>query len=118
MNEQQLRLFGVSVSVVRERLTDLLSRDDLSITLFDEQGDICLHLAAAPETLAWAVGEIGERLGAYVYSTDGSTLEEQAVILLKEKGKTVAVAESCTGGLLASKLTAVPGCSALEPGAF
>ncbi|MBQ4612270.1 MAG: nicotinamide-nucleotide amidohydrolase family protein [Clostridia bacterium] len=113
MNEQQLRLFGVQESVVRERLTDLLLREDLSLTLFNEQGDIRLHLAASPETLAWAVGEIDERLGAYVYSTDGSSLEQQAVTLLKEKGKTVAVAESCTGGLLASRLTAVPGCSSV-----
>lgn len=114
MNEQQIRLFGVQETVVRERLADILSRDDLSVTLINESGDIRLHLTAfSAETLAWAIDQIGQRLGTYVYSTDGTTPEQQVVSLLKEKGKTVAVAESCTGGLLASRLTNVPGCSAV-----
>ena len=114
MNEQQIRLFGLQESVVRERLADILVRDDVSVTLFAEQEDICLHLTAKKaDALAGAVEQIGQRLGAYVYSTDGASLERRAVTLLKEKGKTVAVAESCTGGLLASRLTNVPGCSAV-----
>ena len=48
----------------------------------------------------------------------GTTLQERAVDLLKEKGLSLTLCESCTGGLLASMITEVPGASAVFPGSF
>ena len=57
--------------------------------------------------------EIKRRLGDAVFSDDGSSLEEVAARLLMEKKMTVSFAESCTGGLLAARLTDIPGISAV-----
>ena len=115
MNERQvLRLFGIQEDTVRERLADVLSSDKLMVVLSIQDADAVLELSSTDEAaLAWATGEVEQRLGAYLYSTDEKTLEQQAVARLSELGKTVAVAESCTGGLVASRLTNVPGCSAV-----
>ena len=58
------------------------------------------------------IEEIKERLGAVVYSIDIDTLERTVLTLLTEQGKTLATAESCTGGLVSSRITAIPGSSA------
>ncbi|MBI4228882.1 MAG: nicotinamide-nucleotide amidohydrolase family protein, partial [Deltaproteobacteria bacterium] len=55
--------------------------------------------------------EIFERIGDYVFSTKGEDLEQVVGELLKQKGFTLAVAESCTGGLLAHRITNIPGSS-------
>ncbi len=57
------------------------------------------------------VREIERLLGNYVFSTDGETMEEVAGKLLRENGMTLATAESCTGGLIAHRITNVPGSS-------
>ena len=57
------------------------------------------------------LGELRERLGRYLYSDDGRTIEEIVLELCRERGLTLATAESCTGGLVAARLTAVPGFS-------
>ena len=112
--KQTLRLFGVSEDTVYERLAELFSSDALTVDLAAEDGDIALCLASTDAaTLAQATETVAARLGAYVYSLDGESLEALTVALLTEKKKTVAVAESCTGGLIASRLTGVPGCSAV-----
>ena len=55
------------------------------------------------------IEEIKRRVGDFVYSVDVETLEELVVSLLKEQGKKLACAESCTGGLLSKRITDVPG---------
>lgn len=110
--QQTIRLFGVSEVTIRERLADVLSSNALTAILSVYDEDAVLRLEADEETpLVDAMQAVTQRLGAYVYSQDDTTLEALSVALLTEKGKTVAVAESCTGGLLASRLTGVPGCS-------
>jgi nicotinamide-nucleotide amidase len=90
----------------------------ISTTILAVLGQIELHLtaaasddAAADAALAPAVAELQAVLGPSVYSTDGRSLETVVGSLLSEYGLTIAVAESCTGGLLASRLTDVPGSS-------
>ena len=114
IEERTLRLFGVREETVRERLADVLACDGLSVALLSEDEDVHLHLTAKTcDVLEQAVTTVNERLGPYLYSDDGSSLEAQAVALLKAKRLTVATAESCTGGMIASRLTAVPGCSSV-----
>ena len=87
-------------------------------TILAKMGQIELHLTAdaASEAeghaaLAVAVRELLEVLGPSVYSIDGRGLEQVVGDQLHERRMTIAVAESCSGGLLASRLTDVPGSS-------
>jgi competence/damage-inducible protein CinA-like protein len=90
----------------------------ISTTILAALGQIELHLtaaasdrAAADATLDAGVRELEAVLGSAVYSTDGRPLEAVVGDMLRERGMTIAVAESCSGGLLASRLTDVPGSS-------
>ena len=67
--------------------------------------------AAARSRLSIAEKEICRRIGRHVFARDDETLEEAVAKLLKEKELTIAVAESCTGGLITDRLTDVPGSS-------
>jgi nicotinamide-nucleotide amidase len=67
--------------------------------------------AEAKEKLRIAVKEVSLRLNKYIFSFGEETMEEIVGKLLKEKKLTIAIAESCTGGLIASRLTDVPGSS-------
>ena len=58
-----------------------------------------------------AMDIVYDRLGQYVYGVDVGSLQNAAVRLLTEKKLTVATAESCTGGLIARRITDVPGAS-------
>jgi len=90
----------------------------ISTTILASLGQIELHLTASARTageaanaLDRAVLQLRDALGPSVYSVDGSALEAVVGELLFERGLTIAVAESCSGGLLASRLTDVPGSS-------
>ncbi|MDO8518945.1 MAG: competence/damage-inducible protein A [Deltaproteobacteria bacterium] len=65
----------------------------------------------AKERLKGAEGKIRERIGKFIYGEGEDTLESVLGRVLKEKKKTLAVAESCTGGLVAHRITNVPGAS-------
>jgi nicotinamide-nucleotide amidase len=90
----------------------------VATSILASPGQIELHLSARAETagageavLSRAAGELVAVLGADVYSTDGRSLEEVVGQLLRARGWTVATAESCTGGLVCSRLTDVAGSS-------
>ena len=90
----------------------------ISTTILAALGQIELHLTAracsraeADAALDAAVSELQAALGDAVYSVDGRSLEVIVGDLLRARHWTIAVAESCTGGLLASRLTDVPGSS-------
>jgi len=90
----------------------------ISTTILAVLGQIELHLTAQAATpseadaaLDAAVRELEDVLGPSIFSVDGRNLEAVVGDLLRERKLTIAVAESCTGGLLASRLTDVPGSS-------
>ena len=91
----------------------------ISTTILAVLGQIELHLtaqardrAAGERALEVAVGELQVALGDAIYSVDGLGLEAVVGQLLRDRKLMIATAESCTGGLLASRLTDVPGSSA------
>jgi nicotinamide-nucleotide amidase len=91
----------------------------ISTTILAVLGQIELHLSARASSraegeaaLEGAIGELQAVLGDSVYSVDGRPLEAIVGELLQARKMTIAVAESCTGGLLASRLTDVAGSSA------
>ena len=90
----------------------------ISATILASLGQIELHLLAccavrpdAEAALDRAVEQVRNVMGLHVYSTDGRGLEEVVGAILAARKLTIAVAESCTGGLIASRLTDVPGSS-------
>jgi len=90
----------------------------ISTTILAALGQIELHLTAqSPDAesarlaLDRATADTRQLLGIDLYSTDGRTLEQVVGDLLRENHQRIAIAESCTGGLLASRLTDVPGSS-------
>ena len=91
----------------------------IETTILAAMGQVELHLSLhhtdateAAATLDRASQELRAVLGAHVYSTDGRIMEQVVGDLLAAKRYTIAAAESCTGGLLTSRLTDVPGSSA------
>jgi nicotinamide-nucleotide amidase len=90
----------------------------IAATILAALGQIELHLSVradsmdvAEEALDRAVSQVIGVLGNVIYSTDGRQLEEVVGAMLAERGFQIAVAESCTGGLVTSRLTDVPGSS-------
>ncbi|HEY2614794.1 MAG TPA: competence/damage-inducible protein A [Chthoniobacterales bacterium] len=76
-------------------------------------GEVDLRIIGEPVALKRADAIIRAALGAAIFSCNGESLPEVVVRLLTEKKQTLAVAESCTGGFLAHRLTNVPGASAV-----
>jgi len=93
-------------------------RVPVTATILASLGQIELHLSArgasigeATAAVDTAVGEVATRLGLDAYSLDGHPLEQVVGELLRARGYRIALAESCTGGLIASRLTDVAGSS-------
>ena len=119
-----LFITGKGESHVEQAVQPIYSRwrdavPPISTTILAAMGQIELHLtvrdhdeARARATLDRARGELLAVIGADVYSTDGRVMEQVVGDLLSQRGYTIAAAESCTGGLLMSRLTDVPGSSA------
>lgn len=94
-------------------------------TILAAAGDIQIHLrsfCATEEEAEARVSELGARieelLGSRIYSRNGDPLEIVLGALLRERGATLAVAESCTGGLLGGRITEAPGASEWFLGGF
>lgn len=90
----------------------------IGATILAQLGQLELHVftrasdpAVANERLGVAVGQASGVLGEDIFSTDGRSLEHVVGDLLAERGLTIGAAESCTGGLITSRLTDVPGSS-------
>jgi nicotinamide-nucleotide amidase len=74
-------------------------------------GEVDLRLIGSPDAIAAARELALGSFGDFLISGDGSSLESTVVRLLREKGLKLATAESCTGGLIANRITNVPGSS-------
>jgi nicotinamide-nucleotide amidase len=116
-----LRIAAMPESEVDQIAAPVYSRfDDVTTTILGAAGQIELHLVARGDGAEEAEARI-ERLAAAlrealpgrIFSEDGRELPHVVVDLLRERGLALALAESCTGGLLAARLTDVPGASAV-----
>lgn|SRR3989441_6518528 len=112
-----MRVTGEGESAVEVRIKDLLQQTVPTIAPYAKLGEVHLRLTAKgpPDDVAAALtrgeAQVRERLGELLYGVDEQTLEEVVAGLLTSQKRTVAVAESCTGGLLSQRLTTVPGSS-------
>jgi nicotinamide-nucleotide amidase len=115
-----LRTAGLGLADVEERLADWLGPDgEVTVSTIPADGEVWVRLRARASTAAEAARSAAKAEAAIVailgddcYGRDGETLEQVVARLLIERKLTLAVAESCTGGLLSHRLTGVPGSSA------
>ncbi len=120
---RMLRVCGIGEALAAEKLGDLLDSANPTVAPYAKLGEVHFRLSAAapdPDTaipmLDAMEREVRNRLGNAVYGVDDETLENVVVRLLAERHQWLSVAESCTGGLLGSRLTDVPGASAVLSG--
>lgn len=114
-----LSIFGLGESAVDELAAPIYTKyQSPSTTILFKDGQIELHLTAQARGEGVAVKlldelslRLDEVLGEYIFSRGNETLEEVVGQSLKLRGYTLATAESCTGGLLAGRITDVPGSS-------
>jgi nicotinamide-nucleotide amidase len=113
---QTVRMFGVPESEIAQSLREIEAGTDLSaleITTCLRRGELEIeirHRPGADELRSALVAGLVERHEQFVFSTDGSTIDEQVAALLRDRRK-IALAESCTAGLLAARLADPPGAS-------
>ena len=116
---KELRIFGMGESSLTYELRDIIAaQTNPTIAPYAKTGEVTLRLTAKCSTdeegealLAPMIEEICRRTGDVVYSLEGKELHEVCIDLLKAQDATLAVAESCTGGMIASHLVSVAGCS-------
>jgi nicotinamide-nucleotide amidase len=105
---------GMGESLVEEAIGErLLEIPGIELGYCARPGEVDVRIMGDEAVLDRADAIITARLGAAVFSRDGGSLEETVVKLLTERKQTLAVAESCTGGYLAHRITNVPGVSAV-----
>jgi nicotinamide-nucleotide amidase len=120
------RVAGMGESDVDQLIAPVYTQYENPVTtVLAKPGDVEIHLRARAATAAEAgrlLREVGPRieslLGDRIYSRDGSTLEAVLGRILRQRGQKLCVAESCTGGLLAERITNVPGSSQYFLGGF
>ncbi|MED1794481.1 competence/damage-inducible protein A [Brevibacillus nitrificans] len=119
------RFYGIGESALEERLLDLIEKqDNPTIAPYAKEFEVTLRVTAraataeAGEALILPVEkEIRDRVGQYIYGTgEDSSLHEVLVNELRKRGESIACAESCTGGTVASLITSVPGSSSVFRG--
>jgi nicotinamide-nucleotide amidase len=114
-----LKIAGLTESGVEEKLAPYYAAHTGElVTILASGGQIEIHLhgdgaeAEAKELMATRERELAEIFGERLFGYDNDTLESVVSELLRERNQTLATAESCTGGLLGSRITDIPGSSA------
>jgi competence/damage-inducible protein CinA-like protein len=123
--QRTLRLFGMPESEIAETLRiaerEGLELDRLEVTTCLKRGEVEIVTRYEPDAEAAYeafAGLVERRHAETLFSEDGSTVDEQVARLLRAGALTLATAESCTGGLLAARLTELPGSSDYVLGAI
>jgi nicotinamide-nucleotide amidase len=113
-----LRVCGIGESLAEDKIKDLIGSRNPTIAPYAKSGEVHLRITAkaadqdtALRMIAELEGKTRERLCDCIYGADEETLESVVVHMLVERQLKLALAESCTGGLIAHRITDVPGSS-------
>lgn len=120
MRKRILRVSGMGESAVDELISPIYKAySGITTSILFNKSEIEIHFSARSNNEAEAIhvldelaGKIAGKLGVAVFALNGEKLEEVVGQMFLERGRTLAVAESCTGGLIGARLTDVPGSSA------
>ena len=115
---RNLKFSGVSESILAEELEDLLQSNNPTIAPYASLGEVKLRITASGSSIEDAnklldplEQKLRFRTGLKCYGSDDDTLSSIVLELLRQRGETLAVAESCTGGGLGAALSQIPGAS-------
>lgn len=119
MFHRELRVAGMGESAVEQRIKPIYTRySDVNTTILAAPGEIQIHLRIWTDQAAHAQKMLDDIVQGFelaltdrIYSQDGSSMEEVIARLLTMNNATISAAESCTGGLLAQRLTSIAGSS-------
>jgi len=119
MFHRELRVAGMGESALEQRIKPIYTRyEDVGTTILAAPGEIQIHLRIWTDDAAHAQKTLDEISQSFelvltdrIFSQDGSSLEEVVANILTMNSATISAAESCTGGLLAQRLTSIPGSS-------
>lgn len=119
IHSHNIHVFGLGESAVEAKLVDMMNAlENPTLAPYAKESEVLLRLTAkapskeeADAMMAPVLDKVRDILGDIIYGIDTDTLENTAVGLLKDQNKTLSAAESCTGGLLAKRLTDIPGAS-------
>ncbi|WP_166237828.1 competence/damage-inducible protein A [Paenibacillus turpanensis] len=121
---KMLKFAGIGESSLEHALIDLIdSQQDPSIAPYAKEGEVTIRLTTKASSveegaakIATTEAEIRARVGDYLYATEDISIEQAVMALLTKRGETLALAESCTGGLLSDMITTIPGSSDIFAG--
>ena len=119
IKSKTLRVVGIGESSLQDMLYDLIKiQTNPTIALYAKEGEVHIRITAKSEDENYAVSIINETinkikdiLGNSIYGYDEQTLEFIINEMLQHNNRTIAIAESCTGGLVSSRLTDIPNAS-------
>ncbi len=126
IGSRMLKVFGIGESEMEMKILDLIeAQSNPTIAPYVNQGEVVIRVTArsknyqeALEMINPVIEKIRERLGSNLYALDGETLEQTVAQLLIENNISISTVESCTGGMLASKLVNIPGISKVFENGF
>ena len=119
-----VKIFGIGEGTMEYRLRDLMNEmTNPTLAPYAKEGECLVRVTAKAKTAGEAeamiapwVERVQRELGEFAYGVDTPNIQTCAMELLMQQGKTIAVAESCTGGLVGDLMTNVPGASGVFKG--
>ena len=126
IHSSYLKFYGIGESAMEDKLRFLMDSRNPTVAPYAKEGEMRLRvgaLANSEDEGEQMCQELIEKVksspvGKYIYAIDSENIESLLVATLKEKGLTISVAESCTGGYLGKRITDVPGASSVFMGGF
>lgn len=113
-----IRTFGIGESAMAQKVSDLLDSENPTVAPYAKDGEALLRVTAMADNAQEAeklckpvIDEIQSRLCDFIYGIDYECIEQAVVEKLRQKQLKVATAESCTGGLVAKRITNISGAS-------
>ena len=118
INSRILKFTGISESELADMIPEILTSKNPTVAPYASLGEVKLRITAQSNSIDEAnklIDPIEEKLkklfGLHMFSNDDQTLASIVIDLLRKRGETLSIAESCTGGSLSSTITSIPGSS-------